>query len=55
MVQVIGFSAEYVENMTPGERKLYWSYFERDEAEKRKREAGASGGNGPSIGHRLTL
>jgi len=48
MVKVIGFSAEYVETMTPGERKLYWSYFERDEAEKRK--AAASANNGVSIG-----
>ena len=37
MVNVLGFSAEYVEKMTPGERKLYWVYYERDEEEKRKK------------------
>ena len=36
MVNILGFSAEYVEKITPSERKLYWMYYKRDEEEKRK-------------------
>lgn len=34
--RLIGFSAEYVERLTPVERKLYWMYFEEEQKEKNK-------------------
>ena len=36
MCRLIGFSAEYVEKMTPAERKLYWVYFKEEMKEKSK-------------------
>ena len=51
MVKILGFSAEYVENLTPVERKLYWTYYERDEAEKRKEQSQGSS-NSITIGQR---
>lgn len=48
MVKVLGFSAEYVESLSPAERKLYWMYYERDEAEKAKMQEEVP--MGPNIG-----
>ena len=48
MVSILGFSAEYVERLTPNERKLYWVYYERDEEEKRKKSQRQN--NGVTIG-----
>ncbi|MFA5152381.1 MAG: hypothetical protein WC554_07485 [Clostridia bacterium] len=38
MTRLIGFSAEYVEKMTPAERKLNWMYFEEEMKEKNKEQ-----------------
>lgn len=38
---LIGFgNAEYIEALTPVERKLYWSYYVRDEKLKEKKTKG---------------
>ncbi len=30
MHRLIGFSAEYIEKLTPAERSLYWLYYQQD-------------------------
>jgi len=41
MKKFLGFSPEYIERMSPAERKIYWMYYERDEAEKKKKMGGS--------------
>jgi len=38
MVNVLKFTPEYVETLTPNEKQLYWSYYLSDEAAKEKKE-----------------
>lgn len=38
MTSVLHFTPEYVENMTPNERELYWGYYNKDEKEKKQSE-----------------
>jgi hypothetical protein len=40
MVSKLGFSGEYVEKMTPTERVLYFSYYEKEQEEAKKKEKG---------------
>jgi len=49
MVKQIGFSGEYVENLSPSERRLYLFYYEKEleEIEKARKK---DGNEGPSLG-----
>ena len=48
MTTKLGFSAEYVESISPAERDVYIQYYMKEKAEEaRKKDAG---GQGPTIG-----
>ena len=48
MTTKLGFSAEYVESISPAERGMYIQYYLREKEEERKRNQSKS--QGPSIG-----
>ena len=51
MVNLMGFSAEYVDKISPADRALYINYYREDEDRKRKSQGGNTGG--PTIGSPL--
>lgn len=40
MTSIMKFTPEYVENMTPGERTIFWGYFNRDAKERQSKSGG---------------
>ena len=48
MVSKMGFSGEYVDNISPAERKVYLNYYKEELEEKRK--ARTKTNSGPIIG-----
>jgi hypothetical protein len=48
MVKEMGFSAEYIDQISPADRALYINYYREDEHNKRKSQGGNMGG--PTIG-----
>ena len=50
MTSKIGFSAEYVENLSPAERDMYIRYYIKEKEEEAKKQKAAKGGSGPTIG-----
>ena len=36
LVKDVGFDADYIERLTPAERKIFWLYHKEDEEEKAK-------------------
>jgi len=48
MTSKLGFSAEYVERISPAERRLYIQYYIQEKEEEQKRKSSKS--SGPSIG-----
>jgi hypothetical protein len=42
MCRLIGFSAEYVEKMTPAERSLFWMYYQQDVKDSKESKTNSS-------------
>ena len=40
LTTIVGFTAEYVEAITPAERSLYWQYYEEQQSKEAQAEAG---------------
>lgn len=51
MTTKMGFSAEYIESLSPLERGMYISYYLREKQEEEKRKQ--KGSSGPTIGSPL--
>ena len=47
-MKLVGFTPEYVENITPLERDLYKMYYKEDEAERKKQQS-------PGISNEISL
>ena len=43
LVSKVGFSGEYVDHISPGERKMFILYYDKEQEEKRKAENPNSG------------
>ena len=47
MVSIIGFTAEYVDKLSPADREVYINYYKEDEAKKKQNQSPSAG---PTIG-----